>query len=480
MCNRIITFRIITFVIMAMSALMPAVAQKMWINGHWVDINAIATEDSVAVRSVPPSVPLPASVTPPRLRHIRPPSVEQRIDSIYAACDTVDVTDRMLGAAAYLPAVFDRYDMFMMTERDTLVTPADTVVSWGARRFADRVAADRRRARMSMQYMIANPQMVRYNSAFFDTPAKIYRTTFDPTTAQINIEEIADSLLNNVEQYIAPPVIHRRNWLNTFDGLVQFTQAYNSPNWYQGGNSNLNMLVQAVYQLNLNTKFHPDLLFENTLQYKLALTSAPEDEFRNYSINEDLLQFNTKFGIRAARYWFYTVSGQLKTQTLRNYTSNTNDLKAAFMSPGEVNVGVGMTYTRVNKKETFSFGLTISPLSYNLKTCLEDRVDGTAFGIRPGHRTDNQFGANIEAKLVWKIAYNIQLSTRLYAFTDYNYVQGDLENTLSFSINRFLSTQIYAHLRYDSQTPALADSRWHKWQLKEIFSFGFAYKFAYT
>ena len=50
--------------------------------------------------------------------------------------------------------------------------------------------------------------------------------------------------------------------------------------------------------------------------------------------------------------------------------------------------------------------------------------------------------------------------------------------TLSFDINKYLSTQIYAHLRYDTSTGRIANTDWHRWQLKEILSFGFSYKFS--
>ncbi|MDE7092520.1 MAG: hypothetical protein K2O43_03745, partial [Muribaculaceae bacterium] len=78
----------------------------------------------------------------------------------------------------------------------------------------------------------------------------------------------------------------------------------------------------------------------------------------------------------------------------------------------------------------------------------------------------------------WQISYNIKYATRLFAFTDYSDFQSDWEHTISFEINRFLSTQLYFHLRYDSQTPRIEDSKWHLWQVKEILSFGFSYKFA--
>ena len=55
------------------------------------------------------------------------------------------------------------------------------------------------------------------------------------------------------------------------------------------------------------------------------------------------------------------MSTQFKTQLLNNYKPNTTTLKAAFMSPGELNVGVGMTYNYTNPKKTVTFDASISP-----------------------------------------------------------------------------------------------------------------------
>lgn len=91
----------------------------------------------------------------------------------------------------------------------------------------------------------------------------------------------------------------------------------------------------------------------------------------------------------------------------------------------------------------------------------------------------SKFGSTAEFVLGWKISHNIAYNTRLFAFTDYESFRADWENTLSFEINRFLTTQIYAHLRYDTRTPYVdANGKWKKLQLKEIFSIGFAYKFS--
>lgn len=331
--------------------------------------------------------------------------------------------------------------------------------------------------RISQNMMFTHPEIIIYNEKLLPEPPKAYIATVDPSTAKIEIKEKKLDI-KDVKDAPKQLRIERRNWLSAFNGNVQFSQAFLSPNWYQGGNNNLNILASAVYNFKLNEAFHPNLLFENTLQYKLGLTSAPEDSLRNYSISEDLLQFNSKFGVKAWKRWFYSLTLQFKTQLFNNYVTNKRDLVASFLSPGELNLGIGMTYAYTNPKKTFNFNASIAPFSYNLKMCESNRIDPTSFGIDPGRHYASEYGSNIEAKMVWKMAYNISYTSRLFVFTNYEYLQGDWENTFQFDINKFLSTQLYVHVRYDSQTPYVEGSSWHKWQIKEILSFGFSYRFA--
>ncbi len=379
---------------------------------------------------------------------------------------TIDVSGVMLPLSMYLPTVFCNYDMNLGQQ-----TLQDSVFgdNW-----AENVVNTRRRAnRFNQRYMLDNAGQVRYNISTLPEAPKKYVATVDPTKASITVEEIAvtaDKAKDDVEAV----EVKKRNWLHDFQGLVQFSQAYNSPNWYQGGNNNLNMIVNAVWSVKLNPAFNSKLLFENTVSYKLAMNSAPDDSLRNYSISEDLFQINTKFGLKARKHWYYSMTMQFKTQLLNNYKKNTQDLSAAFLSPGELNLGLGMTYSTTTKK--CDFNASLAPFSYNLKTCVNSRMNPETFGIKPGKKTVSQIGSNIDCKLVWKMSYNITFTSRLTAFTNYDYVQSDWENTLAFTINKFLSTQVYVHLRYDSQGARFEDSNWRKWQVKEILSFGFSYK----
>ncbi|MCM1293183.1 MAG: DUF3078 domain-containing protein [Bacteroides sp.] len=327
---------------------------------------------------------------------------------------------------------------------------------------------------MEHEFLYSDPADVRYNAADMPEVPKEYRAYVDEVTTRIVFEE---RKVDDKNRTTPEPKLELKHWLHSFDGSLQFSQAYISPNWYQGGNNNLNMIGQLIYNVKLNQKFYPKLLFDATVSYKLALNSAPDDSIHSFNISEDILQVNATFGLKAARNWYYSANLLFKTQLLNSYPTNSRSLQAAFMSPGELNVGLGMTYSYTNKKKTVKFGTSISPLSWNMKTCTNNQIDPTAYGLEAGQHVKNKVGSSAECTLDWKVAYNITYHSRLFLFTDYEYAYGDWEHNIDFAINRFLSTRLYVHMRYDTSSPAIEGSKWHKFQLKEIFSFGFAYHF---
>lgn len=271
--------------------------------------------------------------------------------------------------------------------------------------------------------------------------------------------------------------VDRINWLHAFDSGVQFSQAYLSPNWYQGGTNSLTLLVNFLWDVKINEVYHPSILFTNSVSYKLGLYSTPQDQYHSYGISQDLFQWNLKTGLRASNKWFYSFTLQFKTQFLHNYGENSQERKASFLSPGELNLGLGMTYATTGCKGRLKFNSSISPISYNLKTCIDKHIDPTLFSMPEGKKYYNQIGSNAELTAEWRLTDNIAWKSRLFVFTNYDKFQTDWENTFNFSINRFLSTQIYLHMRYDTASTA-TDKGWRYWMIKEILSFGFRYAFS--
>lgn len=370
-----------------------------------------------------------------------------------------------------MPAVYTKYKMLDTWDPFSPELKGETGMDWIERS----AAVDNRTARMMQHFMLYNPGLVKYNIATMERPPREFYGTVNPSDHTIEIREVAIEAPKEFEVEV-----QKRHWLRTFNASLQFSQAYISPNWYQGGNNNLNIIANIFYNVKLNPTYHPNLLFESTMQYKLGVNSAPDDSLRNYSISEDLLQLNATFGYKAARKWYYSVTAQFKTQVMTSYVSNTRNMASAFLSPGEFTAGLGMTYNHANAQKTFTFDASIAPLSYNMKICIkpDDVLAHATYGIDPDKKYVMNFGSSAEAKLMWKITDNITFRSRVFVFTNYDYLQADWENTLGMDINRYLTTQIYVHARYDTSTPPCSNPDWHKLQLKEILSFGVAYKFS--
>lgn len=270
----------------------------------------------------------------------------------------------------------------------------------------------------------------------------------------------------------------RINWLHSVNTALQLSQAYVSGNWYQGGSNYLAFLGSFTWDVQLNNYYYPNMMFQSTFAYKFSINSTPDDEYHKYSISQDLLQYNMKFGYKAVHNWYYSMNMQFKTQIFNSYPANSQTRKASFLSPGDFNLGLGMTYNKENKAKTLKFSASISPISYNLQSCIDPKINETQFGIKPGRKFKNEVGSNAELNFYAKLWGKATYTTRLFLFTDYKLFQGDWENTINFQFSRFFSTQIYAHLRYDSSIDSSISKGWKKFMLKEILSFGLTYNFS--
>lgn len=372
----------------------------------------------------------------------------------------------------FMPAIYDRFKYADTTEVLKPSISGRPEMRWAEEQQALRRAMDD----VNRTFFFEHPQLVKYNVNLLPEAPKKFYAVVNPEDHTIKIVE---SLPVTIETTVETMVVKKRHWIRTFQAGVQFSQAYISPNWYQGGNNNVNMLANVYYNVKLNQAYHPNLLFETTAQYKLGMNNAPDDSVHSYSISDDIFQVNTTFGLKATRRWYYSFNAQFKTQLLNAYNTNSTSLRSSFLSPGELTAGVGMTYNYANPKKTVTFDASISPVSYKLTTCINSRMNPTTYGIDEGRKVSHHFGSSADLKMFWQITYNIAYSSHLFAFTDYDAAQFDWEHKLVFDINRFLTTQIFANLRYDTTTkPVEGHPNWKKFQVKEILSIGFAYKFS--
>ena len=215
----------------------------------------------------------------------------------------------------YAPLVFDSRDAATMDKAAPASTPytLDASDQW----LQDAMNEAGRTRRLRQRVMIENPQLVAYNANRLPEAPPEGVIAGDPRQAKLTLAP-AQVAVDEVTPPAAPAEpIH--DWLHVFNASLQFTQAYISGNWYQGGENNLALLGSLNWNCNLNQDVHPNWLFNNALSYKLGLATTHGDSIRNYLINEDNFLFTSQLGYKAVKNWYYSAMLQFTTQFLNNY-----------------------------------------------------------------------------------------------------------------------------------------------------------------
>ena len=270
-------------------------------------------------------------------------------------------------------------------------------------------------------------------------------------------------------------------WTFKGDGFLQFLQNYVSGNWYKGGESNYSMLSSLTLEANYNNK--SKWKWDNKLEMKLGFQTSPSDSVNKFKANEDLIRLTSKVGLQATKHWYYTLQLLAYTQFTRGLKANDKRTYSDFMSPFNLNVGIGMDY----KMEWFNKKLTgtvnISPLAVNYRY-----VDRTIFmngdtqqwfpsrhGLEADRHSLVDLGSQFTVDFTWKMAENISWKSRMYGFTSYKRVEYEWENTFSFQFNKYISSKLFIHPRFDDNRQR--DDHHGYWMFKEFLSIGFNYAF---
>ena len=365
-----------------------------------------------------------------------------------------------------------KLDMTMMDS--LLMAKPATIPTFKVPQIGTSVATDRWVNQLLLNYYMQYPDRVKGNEMYLEG-MKVYDESHLPDVSKK--EDLKTYMKNegpaggNVQSETDLVVVKPNFWKKTGSGKIQFTQHSVSDNWYKGGES-----TNALYsELILSAKYDDKqrIQFENELEVKLGFITAPSDTIHEYKTNSDLLRLNSKLGIKAFKDWYYTLSAELKTQMFPNYKTNSNDLVSGFMSPFQLKVSLGMDYKL--KKKNFDLSILGAPLTYKY-VYLKDKdiINPSAFEVEQGKSSANLFGSEFKIDMNWKIAKNIEWRSKLEYFTTYEKVNISWENTFDFKLNRYLSTSIFIHPRFDDGVTLSEDNNTY-FQFKEMLTFGLSY-----
>ena len=263
-------------------------------------------------------------------------------------------------------------------------------------------------------------------------------------------------------------------WKHKGDAYLQFMQNYVSGNWYKGGVDNYSAVGSLTLEANYDNK--SKWKWDNKLEMKLGFQTSPSDTIHKFKSNEDLIRLTSKVGLQAANKWYYTIQLLAYTQFTRGLKANKENVFSDFMSPFNMNVGIGMDYKIewLNKKLTGS--VNMSPLAVNYRYV--DRSDlAKSFGIDVPHHHHSltDFGSQLTANVEWKMNDVVTWKSRLYAFTSYKRAEIEWENTFALRVSKYISANLFLFPRFDDSNNR--DDKLGYWQFKEYSSLGFSYNF---
>lgn len=226
---------------------------------------------------------------------------------------------------------------------------------------------------------------------------------------------------------------------------IGFSQSY-FEYWIKGGENNIaaniDILAFANYKKGKTE-------WENYLRWKYGLIQS--DKIDEIIRNEDLLELNSKFGLKASKSWYYSTQLNIKTQLFDGY-SYKNEKKerlSDFFSPGYLSLALGMDY-----KPDKHFSLLLSPITGRL-IYMDDikTLDETVYGIEKGKHVWQQLGPYVRMKWNNQLFKSVNVDTSLELFSNYANKFGNIDvdwsTSIDMKINYFMSTRLSFQMIYD-------------------------------
>ena len=275
-------------------------------------------------------------------------------------------------------------------------------------------------------------------------------------------EEDRNDVLRSIRDMKTP-------WRREATVMVQITQNYVTPNWYQGGSSSFaGLAILKGYISYITERF----TWENTGEWRAGGSTISADTLHKVNTTDDLLRLYSKANYRIVPKLFGSVSAEFETRLLPTYKANSKKMKSGPFSPLRFNAALGLDY-----KPVPGLSVSFSPLSYKMIHIMDTaRVAVTDYGPIAGTQTLHNIGSSVRLEYTWKPVREFAMETRFFMYTNYHYVELDLEVNCDFIINRWLSARLTLHPRYD--TSVILDGDTHaKIQFRELLSIGFAHKF---
>ncbi|MBQ1652472.1 MAG: DUF3078 domain-containing protein [Bacteroidales bacterium] len=207
---------------------------------------------------------------------------------------------------------------------------------------------------------------------------------------------------------------------------------------------------------------------------------------------DDKIDFASKYGRYAFKYWYYSALVGFKTQFADGYKSITDSTRvSSWMAPGYLNIALGMDFKPTFENHpNMTFSLLIAPLSGRMTFVLDSALSAEgAYGVDPGKRFRPEFGGYVKAEFKIDFLKVFTYTTKLDLFSNYivkpQNVDMNWDNLLTIKLSKWFSANLNITLAYDDDVDVpidtdgdgTLDGMGKRLQFKELLGFGFTYKF---
>ena len=240
-------------------------------------------------------------------------------------------------------------------------------------------------------------------------------------------------------------------------------------NWAKGGDNNFNgSSVLFIQHRHTRDRLTRSLTFDARYGMSVIDTTVFKSEDK----------FTLKYAMdwRIRENWSFSGTANLQSQFAKGYKSRTdNEWVSGFMSPGTLDLSLGLTYNPQYWK------ITLSPVTGSMHFVLNDSLSRKGIGkVDPGKHVKPMVGPSLSIDFKKKFAKDF-IEYRTQFFTFYNFTLSPMarwENWLDFYITRWMKTSFYWYLIYDrqeSRLPRLSEGKY----LQMNYSIGLAFTFNY-
>ena len=325
-----------------------------------------------------------------------------------------------------------------------------------------------------MHIYLNRPDLVNTTETELQETGNVRADVDQPIKNQVKLVEKVESPVIDMPDDVPTEILIQKPkfWTKKGDGYLQFMQNFVSDNWYKGGESNYSMVGALTLEANYDNR--NKWKWDNKLEMKLGFMHTRTDSVHKFKSNEDLIRYTSKVGLEAAKNWYYTLQLLAYTQFTRGLKANDLNTYSDFMSPFNLNLGLGMDYKVATKDKRLTGTVNLSPLAVNYRYV--DRLDlATSYGLDEGKHSLVDFGSQVTADVTWKINDVVSWKSRLYAFTSYKRAEIEWENTFTLRVSKYISANLFLFPRFDDS--GVKDDDLGYLQFKEYSSIGFTYGF---